>query len=163
MFVLDGCTDRTEAKIKDHVNKDNKYPITIYSNPKRYGKEAAINGALDQVMTEVLVFSDADAILNNDCVERLVTRLMQDGIGAVSGREIHEKNSDEGASEGQGLFYKYEEFIKGKLTAVGSLPYIQGGNFAMMRKLYPQNIPEGCTQDGIIAFDVVRQGLSRRL
>ena len=65
MFVLDGCTDRTEAKIKDHVNKDNKYPITIYSNPKRYGKEAAINGALDQVMTEVLVFSDADAILNN--------------------------------------------------------------------------------------------------
>ena len=60
-----------------------------------------------------------------------------------------------GASEGQGLFYKYEEFIKERLADIGSLPI----KVVILRcRLYQKNIPSGCTQDGIIAFDVVLAG-----
>lgn len=158
LFILDGCTDNTEQKIKKYISLNTKYPIDIFINHKREGKEAAIRKALNMVKTEVIVFSDADAILDTNCVKQLVNTLMKENIGAVCGREIHTKINDKGASEGQGLFYKYEEFIKERLADIGSLPYIQGGNFAMLKSLYPKNIPPGCTQDGIIAFDVVLAG-----
>lgn len=158
LFVLDGCTDGTEELLNEYIKTNTPYPINIYATSERNGKEAAIREALPEINTEVIVFSDSDALLQPDCVKELILKLMQDGVGAVSGREIHKKISNEGASEGQGLFYRYEEFLKTHLSKLGSLPYVQGGNFAMYRKLYPEEIPLGCTQDGIIAFDVVRKG-----
>ena len=158
LFVLDGCTDNTEEKIKKYMGLHSRYEIDICINPNRQGKEAAIKMAIENVKTEVIIFSDADAILDTNCVKYLVKNLMKNKIGAVCGREIHTKINNSGASEGQGLFYKYEEFIKERLANIGSLPYIQGGNFAMLKSLYPKEIPPGCTQDGIIAFDVVLSG-----
>ena len=155
LFVLDGCIDGTEDKLKIHSKSNPRYPINIFTNPVREGKEAAIRKAITVVETDIMVFSDADAMLHEDCVERLVSSLLQPNVGAVCGREIHAKNNAHDASEGQGLFYTFEEFIKEKLTRIGSLTYIQGGNFAMYKALYPKEIPSGCTQDGIIAFDVV--------
>ena len=78
--------------------------------------------------------------MQEDCVERLISSLVQPNAGAVCGREIHAKNNAHNASEGQGLFYIFEEFIKEKLTRIGSLTYIQGGNFAMYKDLYPKEI-----------------------
>jgi cellulose synthase/poly-beta-1,6-N-acetylglucosamine synthase-like glycosyltransferase len=156
LFVLDGCTDDTQSQIESYMRKDNR--IGFFSTARRNGKESAIKEALKSVDTDVLVFSDSDAILNPDCVEKLIYKLLQKGVGAVSGREIHEKKSDLGASQGQGLFYKYEEFVKKHLASFNSLPYVQGGNFAMYSFLYPENIESGCTQDGIIAFNIVANG-----
>lgn len=155
LFVLDGCNDETEKKLKIHSKSNPRYPLNIFTNPIREGKEAAIRKAITEVETDIMVFSDADAMLHEDCVERLVSSLLQPNVGAVCGREIHAKNNNHDASEGQGLFYTFEEFIKEKLTRIGSLTYIQGGNFAMYKDLYPKVIPSGCTQDGIIAFDIV--------
>lgn len=155
LFILDGCNDETENKLKLYSDSNPRYPIKIFSNPVREGKEAAIRKAITEVETNIIAFSDADAILQEDCVERLISSLVQPNVGAVCGREIHAKNNAHNASEGQGLFYIFEEFIKEKLTRIGSLTYIQGGNFAMYKDLYPKEIPSGCTQDGIIAFDVV--------
>ena len=158
LFVLDGCDDGSKELLESYCTRNTSRPIEIYANPQRVGKEVAVRNALENVTSKVLVFSDADAFLEPDCLHFLVQALMKNDVGAVSGREIHKKTSSEGASEGQSLFYKYEEFVKINLTKIGSLTYVQGGNFAMLRELYPENIPEGCTQDGIIAFDVVRKG-----
>jgi cellulose synthase/poly-beta-1,6-N-acetylglucosamine synthase-like glycosyltransferase len=158
LFVLDGCTDSTEELLTELKNKKNPYLLDIVKTLERNGKEAAIKVALEKVDTKVIAFSDSDAMLNPDCIQKLVEKLLQEGVGAVSGREIHKKSSEQGASEGQGFFYKYEEFIKKYLDNVGSLPYVQGGNFAMLKELYPKDIPLGCTQDGVIAFNVVSKG-----
>lgn len=155
LFILDGCDDETKNKLKIYSESNPRYPINIVSNPVREGKEAAIRKAITEVQTDIMVFSDADAMLQEDCVEKLVSSLLQPNVGAVCGKEIHAKNNAQDASEGQGFFYTFEEFIKGKLTRIDSLTYIQGGNFAMYKNLYPREIPSGCTQDGIIAFDVV--------
>lgn len=158
VFVLDGCTDGSQQIVKT-LSKDRfPFPVSIAASPTRIGKEAAIRQAMASINSEIIVFSDADASLQADAVKRLVKRLQEPGVGAVSGREIHDKLSNDGASEGQGLFYHYEEFIKEQQEKVTSLCYVQGGNFAVWRHLYPQNIPAGATQDGIIAFDVIRHG-----
>jgi len=156
-FILDCCDDDSEDLIRAAAGNF-KFPLNVTFTTERNGKEFAIGQALADITSEVLVFSDSDAFLEVDAVEILVEKLMEPGVGAVSGRELHVKEGESGASQGQGLFYRYEEFLKKNLERIGSLCYVQGGNFAMWRKLYPKNIPLGCTQDGIIAFDVVLSG-----
>lgn len=158
LFVLDGCSDKSEDLIKSMTAE--RDDIKCFVVKERNGKEFAVKKAIEGIESDVLVFSDADAILDPFCVQNLVDGLLSsDDIGAVSGREIHEKISEAGASEGQGLFYRYEEFLKANLSKVSSLTYVQGGNFAMWAELYPRRIPEGCTQDGVIAFEIVQRGL----
>ncbi len=161
VFVLDGCTDETENVISSTLKKIKfRFPVEIAVSHERVGKEAALLDAIRNLSSEVLVFSDADAMLEPDTILHLVNRLTQPKVGVACGLEIHSKGSSLDASQGQSLFYKYENFLKQNLTRVSSLCYVQGGNFAMWRELYPieNPIPAGATQDGIIAFDAVLKG-----
>lgn len=160
LFVLDGCTDDTQKIVEDRMKAGYPFNLGVSVNSERNGKEAALLNAIPKITSEVLIFSDADAMMQEDTVQHLINRLVQPGNGAVSGHEIHIKESETGASEGQGLFYQYEEFLKRSLSKFSSLCYVQGGNFAMWKRLYPieNKVPLGATQDGIIAFDVVLSG-----
>lgn len=156
MFAFDGCNDSSLELVEETKNRGYPFVLSVANSAERNGKESAIRNALQFIDSEVLVFSDADAILELDAITQLVNKLQTPGVGAVSGREIHEKEGDEGASEGQSLFYKYEEFLKRSLEKISSLCYVQGGNFAMWRRFYPSRIPSGATQDGVIAFNIVK-------
>lgn len=160
VFVLDGCTDDSERLLMRGVESGFPFPMSVIASKTRHGKEAALYRAVKGLTTEALVFSDADAIMEAETITHLINRLQEPNMGAVCGREVHTKNSKYGASEGQGLFNKFEDFLKVNLSKISSLCYIQGGNFAMWRKYYPieNPVPMGATQDGIIAFDIVLQG-----
>lgn len=158
-FVLDGCTDGTEREIRKAIAEgDFPFTVNVFSQAERKGKESAIRNALPDIGGEVLMFSDADAILSHSTIAGLVDKLLEDGVGVACGREVHHSKQSSGAGQGQGLFYRYEEFVKRYQEEVASLTYVQGGVFAMWRELYPEEIPAGATQDGIIAFNAIRNG-----
>jgi cellulose synthase/poly-beta-1,6-N-acetylglucosamine synthase-like glycosyltransferase len=156
-FVLDGCTDSTSESIKLN-SRQVPWQIHVIETDQRNGKEAAIRHALPSLRGDVLMFSDADAEMKPDTVLELVKKLNEPGVGVACGREWHLSRNKGSAGEGQGLFYRYEDYIKQMQEKCTSLCYVQGGVFAMWKELYPKEIPVGCTQDGVIAFDVVLQG-----
>ncbi|WP_068260273.1 glycosyltransferase [Rubripirellula obstinata] len=156
-FVLDGCTDGTSNAISENLSQVS-WDVHVVETDVRNGKEAAIRHALPRLSGEVLMFSDADAEMQPDTVLELVKKLKEPGVGVACGREWHLSRNKGSAGEGQGLFYRYEDLIKQMQEKCTSLCYVQGGVFAMWKNLYPDEIPVGCTQDGVIAFDVVLQG-----
>lgn len=158
-FVLDGCSDNTEQSIRKALELHCITNFLIFSIENRIGKEAAIRSFLSSNHSEVLVFSDADAVLDRKAIYHLVSKLAERKVGAVSGREVHLYESENSAGEGEGIFYYYEEFIKKHLEFLNrSLTYVQGGIFAMKAAHYPLEIASGATQDGAIAFECVRNG-----
>jgi len=66
IFITDGSNDNAPAIIK-------KYPgiIHLHKN-KRRGKLAAINRAMRFVETDIVIFSDANTMLNRESIGRLV-------------------------------------------------------------------------------------------
>ena len=156
-FVLDGCTDQTAANVQEFSHLV-PWNVRVVEAEHRNGKEVAIRNAMPNFQGEVLMFSDADAEMQPDAVLELVKKLKQQDVGVVCGRELHLSREKNSAGEGQGMFYRYEEHIKRMQEQCASMCYIQGGVFAMWRDLYPKEIPVGCTQDGIIAFDAVLSG-----
>ena len=158
MFVLDGSTDRSREIIQQRA-ATSSVSLKFYETPSRVGKEVALRQALPQTIGEVLVFSDADSMYQPDVLTKLVGALQNEKVGAACGHEHHLPANSQGAGEGEGLFYRYENYVKRLMCGVTSLTYIQGGVFGIRRIDYPTEITPGLTQDGVIAFSLVLKGL----
>lgn len=157
-FVLDGCTDQTACVLNSMDSLGNRWDFKVLESRERVGKEKAIRNALAKIPEKVLVFSDADAEPKSDVVKQLVGPLANDRIGVVCGRESHIASDGASAGEGEGLFYRYEHLIKLWQIPFTSMTYIQGGVFSIRKELFPIELVEGCTQDGVIAFKSVLAG-----
>ena len=60
VWVTDGSNDGTNALLKEYEN------ITVLFKPERKGKTAALNRSIPFIDTPIVVFTDANTMLNRD-------------------------------------------------------------------------------------------------
>ena len=66
LFIIDGSTDGSAELLKNFPG------IICMQQEGRKGKYAAIKRAMREVKTPIVIFSDANALLNPECVERII-------------------------------------------------------------------------------------------
>ena len=86
---------------------------------KNRGKVAALNAAVPELHGEIIVFSDASAILPPDSVGRLVENFADPSVGAVSGRYRVVKPNEVNIGVSEDLYWKYEAFRQDPRVAPG--------------------------------------------
>lgn len=106
IFVTDGSTDYSRELIQQHDF------ITLLHLPERRGKLAALKRAMQYVKTPVVVFSDANAMLNPGCIRAMVRHFSDKKVGGVAGEKKVLKTSRSLIGEAEGLYWKYESFMK---------------------------------------------------
>ncbi|QEC45843.1 glycosyltransferase family 2 protein [Pseudobacter ginsenosidimutans] len=137
VFITDGSNDLTP----DIIRKYNK--IQLLHQPERRGKVAAMNRAIHQVKAPIVVFCDANTLLNKECIRNIVRHYADPKVGGVAGeKRIWQNTADAAAAAGEGLYWKYEGVLK-KLdsdlyTTVGAA----GELFSVRRELF-ESAPEG--------------------
>lgn len=105
--ITDGSTDRT----KELLEKDGR--VKVLHEDKRAGKAAAENRAMRFVKSDIVVFCDANTLLNKNAIRELVKHYKDPEVGAVSGEKRIMNQEAEGASAaGEGLYWKYESTLK---------------------------------------------------
>ncbi len=118
MFITDGSTDNSTQVISQYND------ITLLHTPVRGGKSAAENRAMQHVTTPVVIFTDANTELNEQAVKNIVRHFTDEKVGCVSGEKRVMSSKDDGASATEGLYWKYESFLKKMdsdwYTAVGA-------------------------------------------
>lgn len=119
IFITDGSTDRT----KELLERDGR--VKVLHEDRRAGKSAAENRAMKFVESEIVVFCDANTLLNREAIRELVKHYKNPKVGAVSGEKRIMTSEAEGASAaGEGLYWKYESALKKMdsemLTIVGA-------------------------------------------
>lgn len=129
IFVSDGSTDDTNEFLE-------KIPqVKIIAYPERKGKPTALNTAVEHVNSEVIVFTDVRQELDSLAIKYLVARLMQPGIGAVSGELCH-KISDTGVGKNVGLYWRYEKWIRKSESKVYATSGVTGALYAIHKNDY---------------------------
>jgi len=107
IFVTDGSTDSTPQIIGGYSS------IRLLHQPERRGKVAAMNRAMGYVNTPYVIFSDANTLLNADCVKEIVKHYADPRVGGVAGeKKVVANPEDRAAGAGEGLYWKYESFLK---------------------------------------------------
>jgi cellulose synthase/poly-beta-1,6-N-acetylglucosamine synthase-like glycosyltransferase len=138
MFITDGSTDQTPLIV-------GKYPgVELLHHPERKGKLEAMNRAMQFVKTEFVIFSDANTLLNKDCVQNMLAHYSNLKVGGVAGeKKIVTRDSKGTVSHGEGLYWKYESFIKYLDSELYTTVGAAGELFSIRASLYtplPGNI-----------------------
>lgn len=81
IFVTDGSNDKTPAIVSQYES------IRLYHQPGRRGKVAAINRVMQFVITPVVVFSDANTLLNRECLKEIAKHYQDPKVGGVAGEK----------------------------------------------------------------------------
>ena len=103
MWVTDGSTDRSNDMLR-------QYPeVTLVFSPERKGKAAAMQHGLRENKSEIVVFTDANTMLNADALCEIARQFMKPGVSCVSGeKRVEARHEGQTAAEGEGLYWKYE-------------------------------------------------------
>ena len=152
VFVSDGSTDRTAEALAAVRAPD----LRVLVFPDHLGKAAALDQAVRCSAGEILVFSDADALLAEDALEHLLRPFADPRVGGVSGqRVIREQHGDlVGAQRG---YIAADSSLKRAETLLGSTSSNDGKLYAIRRSLY-RAIAPGATDDLYSCLSVVEQG-----
>lgn len=155
IIVSDGSTDQTDVIVSRHVCKD---IIGLYE-PIRRGKAMALNRGVARSRGSVLLFSDANTVLDKNCLKMLVRNFYDQKVGGVSGRKVIIKELDERqASRGDNAYWHFESMLKFRESQIDSIPTGDGEIFAIRRKLYCPLPQKTINDDSAITLDIVKKG-----
>lgn len=151
IFISDGSTDGTESFLS------NQGDVTLICNPQRMGKPRSLNTAMQQVETDIVVFTDARQPLNDNAVEQLVQRLQNPDIGAVSG-ELLFRDPHSNTGQNVGLYWRYEKWLRAAESQYYSTAGATGALYAIRKNDY-QPLPDDTLLDDFeIPIQILRKG-----
>lgn len=153
LFVTEGSTDGTTEFVT-------RFPaIQVIGGPVRRGKIEAINEAMQRVKTPIVVFTDANTLLNTEAIEKIVRHYVDSKVGAVAGeKRIITESSEGAAGSGEGIYWKYESFLKKLDSELYSVVGAAGELFSMRTVLYQPVEKDTLLDDFIISLRLAGRG-----
>ena len=154
IVASDGSTDRTDQIVGEFSASDPR--IRMVRNQGRAGKSGVQNLAANQARGELLFLTDAQTRVPVDVLGLLAGNFADPRVGLVSATVQFATGAD-AVSKGQGLYWRYEYFLRQAESDIGILA--TGGGAAMMirRELY-SHIPLRYGDDCILPLDVRLKG-----
>ncbi|WP_335870575.1 glycosyltransferase family 2 protein [Bacillus sp. 2205SS5-2] len=139
IVVSDDSSDQTNDIVNSFVEKYPNVKLNVVKG--RQGKTAALNKSVPLASGDVLVFSDANSLYNEDALHHLVKHFKNDEVGGVCGelRLINPTNSSIGESEG--AYWKYEKLLKTLETSTGTTIVANGSIYALRKDLFKEMNP----------------------
>lgn len=155
LIASDGSSDDT-VTVAQHLSDGSRIRVLAFSENR--GKIAVMNDAVREARGEILIFSDASAILDPDSIRELVANFADPEVGAVCGiyRVRHASEACLGPQED--IYWKYETFLKIQESTLGSVLGGHGQIFGVRKTHYPNPAPETINDDYVIPIQILANG-----
>lgn len=129
LVASDGSTDRTN----EIVRRYGKNGVELIALPARGGKENAQKEAVKRAKGEILVFSDTAAQLDPGTLKEIVFNFADSSVGCVSSED--RLIGTDGTPSGEGLYVKYEMYLRQLESKANSLVGLSGSLFAARKEV----------------------------
>jgi len=152
VIASDASTDGTRDVVQQAVNPH----LRFIEQTQRAGKAAALNRAVKETASELVLFSDADALLAPDAVRKLVRHFSDPDVGGVCGQRVVSGGTMalRGAQE---TYIHLDSKLKAIESEQGRITS-NDGKLYMIRRVLFQPIPPDVTDDLYSALSVISQG-----
>ncbi|MGL4518291.1 MAG: glycosyltransferase family 2 protein [Phocaeicola sp.] len=153
VWVTDGSNDNTNQLLK-------KYPdVKVLYTPERKGKTAAMNRGMAFVKSPLVVFTDANTALNPAAIDEIVHCFENKKVGCVAGeKRIEMEKKEQAASGGEGIYWKYESFLKKLDSDLYSTTGAAGELFAIRTALFEEMPDDTLLDDFVLSMHIVQKG-----
>jgi len=151
-WITDGSTDRTVELLAAYPD------ATVLHDARRGGKTAALNRALEHIRTPLVVFTDANTMLNLEAVTEIVRCFEDPQVGCVAGEKRVADAGGAGAAATEGVYWKYESTLKALDSRLYSAVGAAGELFAVRRELFEPMEPDTLLDDFILSLRIAMKG-----
>ena len=151
LFITDGSTDSSAEVLA-------VYPQVKHLHvPARGGKSLAENRAIQHVSTPYVVFTDCNTLLNPEALRIMLAHYQDPRVGAVSG-EKHVLADGSTSGSGEGLYWKYESFLKRCDSKIYSLMGAAGELVSFRTELFAPLEKDTILDDFVQSMRIVGAG-----
>ncbi|MFN2100035.1 glycosyltransferase [Altererythrobacter sp. MF3-039] len=148
----DGSQDATAALL----GKEERL-LTLVKGPGRRGKAAGMKRLAELARGTILIFTDANVLLDQHVIANILQYYADEEIGGVCGTL---KYSDDARSETASVsssYWSLDERLRTLESATGSVMGADGSIFSIRRSLYP-SFPDNVLDDLTVSMSVVFAG-----
>jgi cellulose synthase/poly-beta-1,6-N-acetylglucosamine synthase-like glycosyltransferase len=154
LVVSDNSTDGTDEIVKDFAARDAR--IHLLAGHGSLGKSGAQNLAVSNASGDLLFFTDADTRTRPDTLKILMENFADPQVGLVTA-DVYLGEPGNAVSEGQGMYWRFELFLRKLESELGILATGSGQALLMRKELY-RPIPVVYGDDCVLPLDVRLQG-----
>lgn len=129
LVASDGSNDRTNEIVRNYRSQG----IELLEMPDRRGKENAQKEAVKSATGDIIVFSDVATTMEMGGLRQLISNFADPKVGCVSSEDC--LLGRDGKPSGEGLYVRYEMWLRSLESKVNSLVGLSGSLFAARRQV----------------------------
>ena len=152
LVYVDAATDDTAAILEPFRDR-----IQLHVSPKRRGKTYGMNLLASLATADVLIFTDANVMLDLDCVGDLERHFSDPEVGCVCGNLSYTNGTASVTAQTGTLYWRFEQAVKRLETDTGSTLTADGSIFALRKSLHVPP-PDDIIDDMYVSLVVLIRG-----
>ena len=153
VVISDGSTDGTDEIVRSFADRG----VRLMRQEPRGGKTAGLNAVVPQLTSDIVVFSDANAMYDPAALRQLARNFADPSVGCVTGEARYLAGAGVASDLGERVYWGYEMQIKRLETALGSMVGGDGAIYAIRRSLW-QTLPANAINDFLNPLQIVAAG-----
>ncbi len=134
VVVSDASTDATDSIVADLAAADAR--AALVRMHERGGKTRALNRVVPGLSSDLVVFTDANAMFEPRALRELVAPFEDPQVGYTVGAALYRDEDAEAVNVSEGLYWRYEMLIKRLESRFDSVVGGDGAIYAIRRELY---------------------------
>lgn len=154
VVALDGCTDATRALAERALDAEGSSPIVLAGYEPNIGKVAVLNDQIARARTDIVVLTDASALVASDALTAGVAPFLDPGVGVVTGRY-----SVEGLEgHGEAAYWRYQSEVRERESALAGPIGAHGAFYLFRRSAWMPLPPDTINDDFVLPMSIVLRG-----
>lgn len=158
VIVVDSAsTDSTQQLVQSFIGKTSTQ-FQLIVQPERLGKASALNCAVQYCHGDIVLMTDADAILEKDALKKIAENFNDPNVGAATGR-LFILNADQSSVTKLEKSYRgIYEIIRLGESRMDSTLIFNGPITAFRRQLFDELKPDTVTDDIELCIKIRKKG-----
>jgi cellulose synthase/poly-beta-1,6-N-acetylglucosamine synthase-like glycosyltransferase len=152
LIYVDGAIDRTAEILRGYESQ-----IALHIGTQRHGKTHGMNLLASKAQAPILIFTDANVLMDMDCVRDLRRYFADPEIGCVCGNLVYTNGGASATASSGSAYWRFEEAIKKLEMESGSMVGADGSIFAIRRVLH-QPPPDHIIDDLYVSLMILCNG-----
>jgi len=156
IIASDGSSDGTTDIVRRYAPEG----VVLHAYAERRGKVNVLNETVPKAKYSIVLFSDANTAFTRQAVKKLVRYFADPNVGCVCGglQFVNAEGSNTGELEG--IYWRYETFLKKIEGRRGALLGANGAIFAIRKGLYQSLESDTIIEDFVLPMRILQKGFA---
>ncbi len=152
----DASTDATDRVVREYSDADNSVRLVRFE--QRRGKTGIVYSLAKESKSDILLFTDADIVLDTDALRIIARRFSDPTIGGVVGHMVYHDTDNGVGNKGEGLYNRLEAALRRWESHFWTTVGPTGQCFAVRRGSYRSPPSDGLSDDTYLAMSIPLTG-----